>query len=63
MGKRLSEAEVARYGRDGFHYPVDVFGRDEARHYLGELQSFERRARARFREANREETLRYEEAS
>jgi len=44
MGKRLSEAEVARYGRDGFLHPVDAFGRDEASHYLGELESFERRA-------------------
>ena len=48
MGKRLSEAEVARYGRDGSLYPLDAFDRDDARHYLGELESLERRAGQEF---------------
>lgn len=41
MGKGLSEMEVARYERDGFLFPVDVFSRDEARHYLDQLETFE----------------------
>jgi hypothetical protein len=118
MGKRLSEAAIGRYQRDGFLFPVDAFSPDEARHYLDRLESFEREdglqfgkghnfkpqlqcetrpgamlvrgvdryghfddeprpqtdhgpaeralhaeVVARFREANREETLRYEDAT
>ena len=43
MGKGLSEADVARFERDGFLFPVDAFSRDEARNYLDQLESFERR--------------------
>jgi ectoine hydroxylase-related dioxygenase (phytanoyl-CoA dioxygenase family) len=48
MGKRLSEAEVARYERDGFLFPVDAFSRDAARRYLDQLESFEREAGQQF---------------
>ncbi len=43
MGKRLSAAEVARYQRDGFLFPVDAFRPDEAGRYLDQLEGFERR--------------------
>ncbi len=33
MGKKLSKAEIARYERDGFLFPVDAFTADEARHW------------------------------
>jgi non-haem Fe2+, alpha-ketoglutarate-dependent halogenase len=34
MPKVLSEVEVERYKRDGYHFPVDIFSADEnARHY------------------------------
>ena len=42
MGKVLSEAQVAQYERDGFLFPVDAFGRGEARGWLDQLESFER---------------------
>ena len=42
MGNRLSEADVARYGRDGFLFPLEAFSREEARRYLDQLESFER---------------------
>ena len=31
MNKRLSPEAVARYHRDGYHFPVPVLSRDEAR--------------------------------
>ena len=31
MGKKLSDAQIARYERDGFVFPVDAFSPDEAR--------------------------------
>jgi hypothetical protein len=43
MGKKLSDAQIAQYRRDGFAFPVDVFSRPEARHYLDRLERFERR--------------------
>ncbi len=42
MGKKLSDAEVARYERDGFLFPVGAFSLDEARHYFDRLEAFER---------------------
>jgi ectoine hydroxylase-related dioxygenase (phytanoyl-CoA dioxygenase family) len=42
MGKRLSEIEIARYERDGFVFPVDVFTPEQAQGYLGQLEGFER---------------------
>jgi phytanoyl-CoA dioxygenase PhyH len=42
MGKKLSEEQTARYERDGFVFPVEAFSADEARHYLEQLERFER---------------------
>jgi hypothetical protein len=42
MGKKLSDSEIARYERDGFVFPVEAFGPEEARGYLDRLESFER---------------------
>jgi non-heme Fe2+,alpha-ketoglutarate-dependent halogenase len=42
MSKKLTDAEVARYERDGFVFPVAAFGPEEARGYLDRLESFER---------------------
>src|SRR5689334_6536279 len=43
MEKRLSEAEVARYERDGFLFPIEAFSREAAQCYLDALEAFERR--------------------
>ena len=43
MGKRLADAEIARYHRDGFLYPIDVFSPEEARGFRSRLEDFERR--------------------
>lgn len=42
MGKKLSNAQIAHYERDGFLFPVEAFSRDEARRYLERLERFER---------------------
>jgi non-heme Fe2+,alpha-ketoglutarate-dependent halogenase len=42
MGKKLSDSEVERYGRDGLLFPVDAFSAAEARHYRDCLEAFER---------------------
>jgi hypothetical protein len=42
MGKRLSKSEIARYRRDGFLFPVDVFSPEQAKHYRECLESLER---------------------
>jgi non-heme Fe2+,alpha-ketoglutarate-dependent halogenase len=42
MGKTFSDNRIAGYERDGFIFPVDAFSPEEARHYLGRLESFER---------------------
>jgi non-heme Fe2+,alpha-ketoglutarate-dependent halogenase len=42
MGKRLSDAEIARYERDGFLYPIDAFSPERAGAYLDKLEAFER---------------------
>src|SRR5712671_2400244 len=41
MGKKLSEDEIGRYGRDGFVCPVEAFRPDQAHGYLDRLESFE----------------------
>ncbi|MSO75370.1 MAG: phytanoyl-CoA dioxygenase [Alphaproteobacteria bacterium] len=41
MGKKLSEAEVTRYRRDGCLFPVPGLTPDEARHYRAKLEAFE----------------------
>jgi non-heme Fe2+,alpha-ketoglutarate-dependent halogenase len=43
MGKRLSDADVARYHRDGFLSPIDAFSPEEARGFRDRLEDFERR--------------------
>jgi hypothetical protein len=48
MGKRLSDGEIARYERDGFLFPIEVFSRGAARRYLDQLEGFERRAGREF---------------
>jgi non-heme Fe2+,alpha-ketoglutarate-dependent halogenase len=42
MGKRLSEADIARYRRDGFLFPIDAFSRDDAHRFRDRLEDFER---------------------
>lgn len=49
MGKRLSDGHIAGYEDDGFVFPTE--------------RAFHAAAVPRFREANREETLRYETAA
>lgn len=44
MPKLLSAAEVARFKRNGFHFPVRVMSADEARGYRDRLEDHERRA-------------------
>jgi hypothetical protein len=43
MGKKLSEDEIGRYGRDGFVCPVEAFSPDQAHGYLDRLEAFEQR--------------------
>ena len=42
MSKLLTEDAVARYRRDGVHWPVPVLTADEVAHYRGCLEAFER---------------------
>lgn len=42
MGKVLSDAQIAQYGRDGFVFPIDAFSREEALGFRERLESFER---------------------
>ncbi|MDP3158840.1 MAG: phytanoyl-CoA dioxygenase family protein [Reyranella sp.] len=44
MAKRLSTETVARYRRDGFHFPVRVLSAPEARSYRDRLEAAERAA-------------------
>jgi hypothetical protein len=48
MGKRLTDAEVARYHRDGFLFPIDVFSPEEARGFRDRLETFERQEGRQF---------------
>src|SRR5437867_3056641 len=41
MGKKLTEAQIARYHRDGFVYPIDAFAAEEARRYRRVMEEFE----------------------
>ena len=41
MPKRLTAAQVAQYGRDGFTFPVSVFTADEVGGYRASLEAFE----------------------
>ena len=42
MPKSLSDAEMAHYRRDGFHFPVKVLSAEEARSYRDRLELHER---------------------
>src|SRR5215217_2496271 len=42
MSKLLTEDAVARYRRDGVHWPVPVLTADEVAYYRGCLEGFER---------------------
>jgi ectoine hydroxylase-related dioxygenase (phytanoyl-CoA dioxygenase family) len=42
MPKRLTEEEIARYRRDGFHFPLRVLSADQARGYRDRLEAQER---------------------
>ena len=48
MGKKLSEAEIAQYERDGFVFPVEAIGAAEARRYRDRLEVFEAGAGRQF---------------
>jgi non-heme Fe2+,alpha-ketoglutarate-dependent halogenase len=41
MGKKLTDAQIEHYHRDGFVYPVDAFGADAARRYRRAMEDFE----------------------
>src|SRR5439155_549550 len=41
MGKRLAEAQIERYHRDGFVYPIAAFAAEEARRYRRAMEEFE----------------------
>jgi non-haem Fe2+, alpha-ketoglutarate-dependent halogenase len=41
MGKKLTDAQIEHYRRNGFVYPVDAFGADEARRYRCAMEDFE----------------------
>ena len=43
MPKTLTEAQVAAYRRDGFLLPLPALAPEQARHYRGQLESFEAR--------------------
>src|SRR4051794_1027753 len=42
MGNSLSGAQVERYRRDGYHFPVRVLSADDARNYRQRLEARER---------------------
>jgi ectoine hydroxylase-related dioxygenase (phytanoyl-CoA dioxygenase family) len=44
MSKVLSDAEVAAYRRDGYHFPVRVMSADDARRYRAALEAHEAEA-------------------
>ena len=48
MGNKLSDAQIARYERDGFVFPVEAFSPEQARHYLDQLEAFERQEGRQF---------------
>jgi non-heme Fe2+,alpha-ketoglutarate-dependent halogenase len=43
MGKVLSDADIARYRRDGFLCPIDAFSAEAARGFRDRLEEFEQR--------------------
>lgn len=41
MGKKLTQAQIEHYQRNGFVYPVDAFSREQAWEYRRRMESFE----------------------
>jgi ectoine hydroxylase-related dioxygenase (phytanoyl-CoA dioxygenase family) len=41
MGRKLTEAQIERYHRDGFVFPIEAFSAEEARGYRRALEEFE----------------------
>src|SRR5215467_13391433 len=41
MGRKLTDAQIDRYNSDGFVYPVDAFGAEQAWHYREAMENFE----------------------
>jgi ectoine hydroxylase-related dioxygenase (phytanoyl-CoA dioxygenase family) len=41
MGRKLTDAQLERYQRDGFVYPLDAFSAEEARRYRRAMEQFE----------------------
>src|ERR1700738_3306036 len=41
MGKKLTDAQIEHYRRDGFVYPLDAFGAEQARRYRRAMEDFE----------------------
>jgi phytanoyl-CoA dioxygenase PhyH len=41
VGKKLTEAQIERYHRDGFVYPIDAFSAEEALRYRRAMEAFE----------------------
>ena len=41
MGKKLTDAQIAHYQREGFVYPIDAFSADQARRYRRAMEGFE----------------------
>ena len=41
MGKKLTAAQIDQYNRDGFIYPIDAFGAEQAWRYRTAMEKFE----------------------
>ncbi len=41
MGKKLTQAQIERYHREGFVYPIDAFAAEDARRYRRAMEEFE----------------------
>jgi len=41
MGRKLTDAQIDQYNRDGFVYPVDAFGAEQACRYREAMENFE----------------------
>ena len=41
MGRKLTDAQIERYHRDGFVYPIDAFTAEQARRYRDAMEEFE----------------------
>ena len=48
MGRKLTDAQIDQYNRDGFVYPVDAFGTEQAWRYREAMENFEAALGAEF---------------